>query len=106
MAKTLSKAEVNHLRLLLGWVSCEIGHSPEEFLKTMAEIAPSIDDELNQEAKNRLIASYNKSANIPKYVRQAVKQLQKAIKDVPGEIVDAELESEIKALPSNFNILK
>lgn len=96
MSKTLSTAEINHLRRLLGWVSCEIGPSVEEQIATAKSIAPAV-GEISDAAKQRLIASAEKAAAVPKYVRQAVKALRKATVSVDGEIVDGELAG--RALP-------
>lgn len=97
MSKELSSAEVNHLRRLLGWVSCEIGQSPEEMIETAKKIAPSVGD-VGPEGVARLQESLNKAANVPVYVRKAVKALRKAVEPKPGEIVDAE-EVGLKPLP-------
>jgi hypothetical protein len=89
MSKTLSTAEINHLRRLVAWIDCEIGQSPEEMIETAKAIAPGV-GEVSNEGKQRLQASLEKSANVPKYVRQAIKVLRKAVEQTPGEIVDAD----------------
>lgn len=89
MSKTLSTAEINHLRRLVAWVDCEIGPSPEEMIDTAKRIAPAV-GEVSDEGKQRLMSSLAKSANVPKYVRQAVKALRKAVEQAPGDIVDIE----------------
>lgn len=93
MSKTLKDSDVNHLRRLLAWVECEIGQSPEELVKVVGEIAPVV-GEPTDEAKQRLVESYEKSASVPKYLRQAVKALKKSIAGAEGDIVDADLISE------------
>lgn len=89
MAKTLSTAEVNHLRRLVAWIDCEIGPSPEEIIATARGITPSV-GEVDDEAKQRMTASLEKAAAVPKYVRQAVKALRKATAQAPGDVVDVE----------------
>lgn len=97
MPTTLSKSEENHLRRLLGWISCEIGQSPEELIETVRKISPAFDD-LSDEAKQRLVESHEKSASVPKYVRQAVKILEKRLQGTAGDVVDAELAEEGQSL--------
>lgn len=101
MKKTISDAEINHLRRLLGWVSCEIGQSPEEMVATVKSVAPVFaGEELSDEAKQRLVASHEKAAAVPKYVRQAVKALQKTLADTNGDTVDGELVEGPDGLPA------
>lgn len=90
MNKTLSAAEINHLRRLLGWVACEIGQSSGELIETAKRIAPTV-GELSTEGRQRLIEAAEKADQVPKYVRAAVKALKKAIADQEGDIVDAEI---------------
>jgi hypothetical protein len=80
----LTPAEVNHLRLLLGWAACEIGQSPEEFVTTVRSIAPQIQD-ISQEGKARLVQHHATASNVPKYVRAAVKALRKTLDRVRAE---------------------
>lgn len=96
MGKTLSTAEINHLRRLLGWVRCEVGQSPEELIETAKAIAPAV-EELSEEGRQRLVKSAEKAAAVPAYVRQAIKALEKAILGQPGEIVDAEISQTSKS---------
>jgi hypothetical protein len=99
-SKTLKQAEINHLRRLVAWVDCEIGQSPEEFVATVKDIAPHI-DELSDGAKQRLVESHEKKASVPKYVRQAVKALRKTLAGTEGDTVDAELVDD----PSDENAI-
>lgn len=80
----LSKAEVNHLRLLLAWMRCSEGvfQSPEEIKATWRDlnehgIVPSD----NAETRERLMKSYNLSADVPKYIRHALKMLTAALRE-------------------------
>ncbi|VFT56089.1 Uncharacterised protein [Pseudomonas aeruginosa] len=36
-ARRLTRAEMNHLRRLIGWVRCEVGAEPEEIVTTAKE---------------------------------------------------------------------
>ena len=91
MSKTLSTAEINHLRLLLGWVRCEVGQDQEEMLQTVKRIAPAIEHELSKESQQRLVAAYEKSGKVPKYVRRAIKKLERVVIESQGEVVDAQV---------------
>jgi len=90
MSKSLSAAELNHLRRLVAWVECEIGPTPEELIETARKIAPAVDD-VSEEAKARLQTSLERAAKAPQYVRQAIKALRKVVAHAPGEVVDADL---------------
>jgi hypothetical protein len=89
MAKELNTSDVNHLRRLLGYVRCEIWQSPEEFVQTLREIAPHVGHP-DDAAQRRLKDTYEKSARVPKYVRAAVKALEKVVKEIDGDVVDAD----------------
>jgi len=89
MSKTLSTAEINHLRRLLGWVECEIGQTTDELIATAKKIAPAV-GEISEEGRQRMIESAEKADRVPAYIRQAVKMLRKATREVDGEIVDVE----------------
>lgn len=87
MNRALSKAEVNHLRRLIGYVRCEILQSPDELIATVQNIFPAI-GEISEEGKQRLVSSYEKAIAVPKYVRDAIKSLEKVIIENQGEILD------------------
>lgn len=97
MSKTLSTAEINHLRRLVAWIDVEIGPAPEELIDIAKRIAPTV-GEVSDEGKERLQAQLEKAAAIPRYVRQAIKALRKVTVQTPGELVDAEPASP-KELP-------
>ncbi len=80
-------------RLLLGWVRCEIGQTPEEFEETMRKIAPAITHPISEDSKQRVMKSYQKSVNVPIYLRQAVKMLSKKLREheQAGDIADGEV---------------
>jgi hypothetical protein len=76
----LSEAHVNHLRRLLGWVRCDIGQSPDEYVDTMRRIAPYVGLP-DEGAQQRLMDGYNKSRAVPQYVRAAVKSLEQIVRE-------------------------
>lgn len=78
----LTEAQINHLRRLLGWVRCDIGQSPDEYVETMRKIAPYVGTP-DEGAQQRIMAGYNKSRAVPKYVRDAVKSLESIVREVP-----------------------
>lgn len=74
----LSISDSNHLRRLLEWMSCEIGQAPEEMINTLSDISPAI-GEVSREGKERISQSYQKSKDVPKYIRNAIKALKKKV---------------------------
>ena len=105
LMKSLTKAELNHLRKLLGWVSCEIGQSPSEMKETLKTISPVI-GEIDDEAKQRLVVAYEKSANVPKCVRQAVKALSNTLAAHGGYVIDAESSNASINLDDRQNVVQ
>lgn len=85
----MKRSDINHLRRLLGWVSCEIGQSPDEMVVAVKNMLPRIGD-IDNDAKQRLVEWHDKARNVPAYVRDAVKALRKTA-GAQCEIVDAEL---------------
>jgi hypothetical protein len=85
----IKDSDINHLRRLLGYVRCEIGQSPEEFMETMRKIAP-VCGEPDEGGKQRLVESYQQSKRVPKYVRAAVKALEKIVAEEEGEVVETQ----------------
>lgn len=73
----ISTAEANHLRRLIGWVRCTVGVSPDEMKAVLADIAPVICDDVGPEAQRRFVEHYWASQSVPKYVRDAIKALEK-----------------------------
>ena len=86
---TLTAAEVNHLRRLLSWACCEVGQPPEEMVPMVQSIARQL-GEVSQEGKARLVESHAKASNVPKYVRAALKALQKTLLAHPELLSEAE----------------
>ena len=84
----MKHSDLKHLRRLVGWVRCEIGESPEEYVAGVQAIAdklghPSIDDA----ARQRLVEGYDRRCAVPKYVRAAVKALDRYAR-APGAVVE------------------
>lgn len=83
VAMPMTDAEVNHLRRLLAWIRLE--HALDEdmmkgFLEG-AESAVKIDPTCLPRAQEVVEDRARKIASVPKYVRQAVKMLTKAVRD-------------------------
>jgi hypothetical protein len=51
------------------------------------KILPAL-GEVSEEGKQRLVESYEKTVAVPKYVRDAIKALEKVIIENQGEIID------------------
>lgn len=75
----MNHAQTNHLRRLLGWVRCEIGPSPEENISTVRNIANKLSAPISSDGQRRLVEAHQKIASVPKYVRDAVKALEKVV---------------------------
>ena len=89
----MKRSDINHLRRLLGWVSCEIGQEPAEMVAMVKEIAGKLGPlNVDDDARRRMVEAHDKARAVPKYVRAAVMALGKAIG--PGEIMDAEAADE------------
>lgn len=86
----LTDSEVNHLRRLLGYMRCEVGQTPDEIVETMRGIAPTVGP-ISDDAKARMVAHHAKAASIPKYVRAAIKALEKTLVKQYGEVVDVDV---------------
>lgn len=81
-AMPMTEAQVNHLRRLLAWISCEMGQEPAEMVVMANRIAEKIGPLPDPEgARGRLQEGYDKAASYPAYIRQAVKMLTKALRD-------------------------
>lgn len=94
----MKKADINHLRRLVGWVQAEVGQSPEEMEATLRDIAQKMGHvDIDDEAKARLVQAHDKARTVPKYVREAVKALEKYLGSM-GEVVDA--QSDVPVRPS------
>lgn len=76
----ICQSDVNHLRRLLGYVRCEIGPEPEEVVDTVRMIAGKCGP-ISDEGKQRLVQHYQHSARVPKYVRDAIKALEKVVRE-------------------------
>ena len=99
----MNRSDLNHIRRLVAWVRCEIGQSPAELVATMRGIADELGHPpISDEARQRLVDSHDKAASVPKYVRAAVKALEKALGE-PGAVVNAEAKTceiaQVRKLP-------
>lgn len=87
----MKQSDLKHLRRLVGWIRCEIGESPEEYVAGVQAIAdelghPPIDDA----ARQRLVEGYDRRRAVPKYVRAAVKALDRYAR-APGAVVEVKV---------------
>lgn len=102
MRPNLTQAQVNHLRRLLAWVRGEVGQTPDEIVETMRDLNMS---EPSHEGKARLLECHAKAAAVPKYIRSAVKALEKLLVKQEGVVVDVapsgHLPAEVGALPGH-----
>ncbi|MDF5996359.1 hypothetical protein P4200_25055 [Pseudomonas aeruginosa] len=89
-ARRLTRAEMNHLRRLIGWVRCEVGAEPEEIVTTAKEALDHFQC-VTEDGKQRLLEHYQKSVAVPNYIRAALKALEKVCREEPTEVVDGEL---------------
>lgn len=84
----MKQSDINHLRRLVAWIKVEIGQTPEELEITMRDLANKLGHpELDDSAKERLVLAHDKARAVPKYIRDAVKALDKYLGNV-GEIVN------------------
>ena len=78
----LSDAEVNHLRRLLGWMKCEYNLSPEGQRGFVVGLTKAVEDGAPVErAQQVLDEEVERVGRIPAYIRQAIKMLDKAVRD-------------------------
>lgn len=84
----MKQSDLNHLRRLLGWVRCEIGQGPEEFVATVRNIAEKLGHpQLDAEQERTLVQDHDRARAVPKYVRAAVRALERTVGTV-GPVVD------------------
>ena len=72
----MKRSDLNHLRRLVAWVKCEIGQSPDEMVKTMRNLAER-GITTDAAGKARMVQAYDAARSVPKYVRDAVKALDR-----------------------------
>lgn len=90
----MKRSEINHLRLLLGWMRCQY-MLDENMQRGFLEAAKWCADNgvATEERSMALVRQQaEKIDHVPKYVRQAVKMLSKAVHDHEknGDMVDGE----------------
>lgn len=66
------------------------GAEPEEIVTATKEALDHFQG-VSEDGKRRLLEHYQKSAAIPKYIRSAIKALEKVCLEEPAEVVDGEL---------------
>lgn len=101
---TLTKAQVEHLRRLLGWMRCDHGvfQSPEEIRETWKDLnAHGVIPSADNETRERLMQHYNLSSDVPKYIRHALKMLTATLREhdekmAHGTTVSAELGEQMR----------
>ena len=93
MKRQFTDAEVTHMRKLLAWMRCEYmldedmqrgALSAVKELMDAGEITP-------EQAEHQIARRADQIKQVPKYVRQAVKMLTKAVREhdgVKGAVVD------------------
>lgn len=104
----MNNAQINHLRRLLAWVSCEVGQSPAEYLETIKKISPAFPnpDEWQQQV---MVDNYRRAQAVPKYIRAAIKSLEPLThyetKDVQGspEVLALKTIAEFPDVPPSLN---
>lgn len=90
----MKQSDLKHLRRLVGWIRCEIGESPEEYVAGVQAIAeklshPPIDDA----ARQRLVEGYDRRRAVPKYVREAVRALDRYAR-APGAVIEVKVRQQ------------
>lgn len=91
MRPNLTQAQVNHLRRLLGWVRCEYGQEPAVYAEQAKDMIARLEHagfKTSDDAKAYIAESYMHKASTPKYVRAAVKALEKLLVKQDGVVVD------------------
>lgn len=82
VSQELTDAEVNHLRRLLGWLTCEynLSEAGQEgiFIGLSAAVAGGASVERAQAILDDEAARIRR---VPAYIRQAIKMLSKAVRD-------------------------
>lgn len=83
----MKKSDINHLYRLLGWVRCEIGQTPDEMVSTMRAIADKIGPiDIPDERKKDIVEAHDRARLVPKYIRDAVKALEKNCR--AGDVIE------------------
>ncbi len=84
----MKHSDLNHLRRLVGWIRCEIGQTPQELEMTMRDVAQKLGHpDIDAASKERLVLAHDRARAVPKYVRDAVKALEKYLGDT-GEVIE------------------
>lgn len=86
----MKQSDLAHLRRLLGWVRCEIGPTPAEQVAGLQKIVRDLgftSEDVSDESMRRFVEGYDRARAVPKYVRAAVKALERTAGTV-GPVVD------------------
>lgn len=84
----MKRSDLNHLRRLVAWVQCEIGQSPEDLVATTRTIADKLGNpELDHDAQVRMVQAFDRSREVPAYLRTAVKALDQYAR-APGDVAN------------------
>lgn len=76
----MKTSDINHLRRLLAWVRADIGQTPQEIEAMVADIAAKLGNpDIDDNARARLVNTHDRARAVPKYVREAVKALEKHV---------------------------
>jgi hypothetical protein len=87
----LSRSEINHLRLLLGWMRCQYmmdENMQAGYLESLEKVKAA-GFEISEEGMARHQVTIDRYNNLPQYVKQGVKMLSKAIKNTAPDISEA-----------------
>lgn len=91
----LSDAEVNHLRRLLAWLTCEYNLSDAGQQGLIAGLTQAVEAGATVErAQEVLEDEVKRIARVPAYIRQAIKMLDKAVRnhDRKSRIIDEDVQ--------------
>lgn len=83
ISQELTDAEVNHLRRLLGWLTCEynLSEAGQEGIFIGLSSAVAGDASLVERAQAILDEEAASIRRVPAYIRHAIKMLTKAVRD-------------------------
>lgn len=87
----LSRSEINHLRLLLGWMRCQYmmdENMQAGYLESLGKVKAA-GFEISEDGMARHQVTIDRYNNLPQYVKQGVKMLSKAIKNTDPDISEA-----------------
>ena len=91
--RPFTEAEVTHMRKLLAWMRCEYMLDEDMQRGSLSAVKELLDagDITQEQAELQVARRADQIKQVPKYVRQAVKMLTKAVREhdgVKGAVVD------------------